>query len=151
MKKTLLLSVILLLSVTWVVAQTSTQPTSPSGNNAPSNPSGASDQMGGQNSQEMGQGSQGQSSQNMGEETQVQGCLSGASGSYSITDSSGATWQLQGESSQLSKHVGQEVRLSGTASGSGASSAGTSGQTFNVTKIHKVANTCSNAAATPSK
>lgn len=156
MKKTLLLTVILLLSVTWVVAQNSTTPTPPSGNNAPSDPAGPSDQMGGQDSQgTSGQGSQGAYSQTppntdtSGTETQIEGCLSGSSGSYMLTDASGQTWQLQGGNAQLSKNVGKSVRISGTASG--AASSGSVGQTFSVSKVQKTSNTCSNAGATPSK
>jgi uncharacterized protein DUF5818 len=146
-KKTLLLTVILLLSATWVVAQTSTHPTPPSGNNAPT-PPGTSDQMGGQSSQ--GMGNQGANSQNMGNETQMEGCLAGSSGSYTLTDASGTAWQLQGDDSQLSKHVGQQVRISGTsASPAAAGSGGAGGQMFNVTKVRKVANTCSGSM--PSK
>ena len=149
-KKILLLTVILLLSATWVVAQNSTTPTAPSGNNAPS---GSSDQMGGQNSQGMGsQGSQDTGS--MGNETQIEGCLSGSSGSYMLTDASGQTWQLQGSASQLSKHVGESVRIDGTPSGaasSGTSNSGAVGQNFSVSKVRKVSSTCSNAGSTPSK
>lgn len=148
MKKLLLLSVILLVSATWVVAQSSSTSTS-------------SDQMGGQSSQGMGsQDSQGVSGQNsqannsMGNETQIEGCLSGSSGAYTLTDATGQTWQLQGNDAQLSKHVGESVRVSGTPAGSassGASSAGAAGQNFSVSKVRKVSNTCSNPGATPSK
>lgn len=150
MKKTLLLTVILLLSVTWVVAQNSTTPVPPSGNNAPSDPAGPSDQMGGQGSQ----GTYSQTSPNdnpSGTETQIEGCLSGSSGSYMLTDASGQTWQLQGGNAQLSKNVGKSVRISGTAGSSGTSNAGAAGQTFSVSKVSKVSNTCSNAGSAPSK
>ncbi len=150
MKKTLLLTMILLVSATWVVAQNSTTPTAPSGNNAPSNPNGTSGQMGSQDSQGMGsQSSQGTGS--MGTETQIEGCLSGSSGAYTLTDAGGQTWQLQGGNAQLSKNVGKSVRISGTAGSSGASNAGAAGQTFSVSKVSKVSNTCSNAGSAPSK
>ena len=148
MKKTLLLTAILLLSVTWVVAQSNPQAQPPSGNNAPT---GSSDQTDTSSQQgNMGsQGAQGENSPGTNSEMQLQGCLSGTSGNYMITDSSGASYQLQGDESQLSKNVGKEVRLSGTAASSGSNTG--SAQTFNVTKVRKVANACSNAGATPSK
>jgi hypothetical protein len=145
-KKTLLLTAILLLSVTWVVAQSNPNPQPPSGNNAPTGSSGQMDPQSSQGSQ----GAQGENPQGTNSGMQLQGCLSGTSGNYMITDSSGATYQLQGEESQLSKNVGKEVRLSGTAAPSSGSNTG-SAQMFNVTKVRKVANACSNAGAAPSK
>ena len=163
MRKALLLTAVLLLCAAWVMAQTpqSTPPAnSPAADSAPSaqtSPS-TSDQMGSPSSQ-TSQTPSGMSK--AGSETQIEGCLSGSSGNFTLTDASGTAWQLQGDNSQLNKHVGQEVRVSGmasassapgTTSGSSASSAGAAGQSFNVIKVHKVANTCSQAgSATPSK
>jgi hypothetical protein len=92
----------------------------------------------------------------------IEGCLGGSSGNYTLTDASGITWQLQGDNAELGKHVGQQVRISGNSSSSAASSAGSSastsagagaaGQTFNVTKVKKIASTCSTTgSSTPSK
>ena len=94
----------------------------------------------------------------------IEGCLGGSTGNYTLTDASGMTWQLEGSDAELSKHIGQQVRVSGNSSSSGmGSSAGgsttpgagigsTSGQTFTVTKVHKIASTCkSSDSTTPSK
>ena len=44
----------------------------------------------------------------------IQGCLSGTSGSYMLTDATGVTYQLQGDDSQLSANANKEVEVSGT-------------------------------------
>src|SRR5207244_12573708 len=40
----------------------------------------------------------------------IQGCLSGSSGNYMLTDVSGTMWQLTGDESQLSANVNKQVR-----------------------------------------
>ncbi len=157
MKKTLLLTLILLVSAAWVVAQTS-QSTSPSSPRSTQGyPSGSSSgQMGSQSSQyPSSQSSSGMS--NTAKETHLEGCLSGSAGNYTLTDSAGMTWRLEGDSSDLGKHIGQEVRISGSSSSTGmgssatgssaSSGAGAAEQTFNVTKVKKVANTCSTSGS----
>lgn len=52
----------------------------------------------------------------------VQGCLSGTSGNYMLTDATGATYQLQGDESQLANNVNKEIEVTGTV-GSSASAA----------------------------
>ena len=84
----------------------------------------------------------------------VEGCLSGASGNYTLTDKNGMAYQLTGDTAKLSEHVGHEVKVTGTsgsagsgASGStetspsGAGSAG-AGQTLQVSSVKHVAKTC---------
>jgi hypothetical protein len=86
----------------------------------------------------------------------LQGCLSRSTGSYTLTDQSGKTYQLEGETAKLSEHVGQEVELIGketgtpsaptasSASTSTAPSGGTSSESvkFNVSKVKKLSDTC---------
>lgn len=137
MRKSLILSTCLLLCAVWVAAQTgssssSTQPsqTSPSSQTSSSDTSGQT----------------------------MQGCLSGSAGNFTLTSSSGTTYQLAGDTSKLTDHVGEEVEITGTPSSSGAgtspsssasnpsSSSGSSmggGQTINVTNVKKVASSCS--------
>lgn len=133
MKKTLILSTFLVLFAVWAGAQTS-----PSSSSQPSSSQSSSD-----NAQT------------------VQGCLSGSAGSFTLTSSSGATYQLAGDTSKLSDHVGEQVEItgsaaSGSASGSASStspsssspSAGSSGssmggQTINVQNVKKIASSCS--------
>lgn len=143
MRKSLILSTCLLLCAVWVAAQTgssssSTQPsqTSPSSQSPTSSQSSSSDTSG----------------------QTMQGCLSGSAGNFTLTSSSGTTYQLAGDTSKLTDHVGEEVEITGTPSSSGAgtspsssasnpsSSSGSSmggGQTINVTNVKKVASSCS--------
>jgi hypothetical protein len=51
----------------------------------------------------------------------IQGCVSGSAGSYTLTDSSGQTFQLAGDTSKLSDNVGKKVEITGTTSSSGSS------------------------------
>ena len=47
------------------------------------------------------------------EERAVQGCLSGGSGNYTLTDSLGNLWQLEGSTDQLKGDVGHTVAITG--------------------------------------
>ena len=103
MTKTFLLALSLLASAAWVQAQSHYPPTG---------------------SSQTGTTASGQ--------TTVQGCLRGANGSYTLTDNTGMTYQLQGDNSKLSAHAGHKVQVTGSiapassASGpAGASTAGT--------------------------
>jgi hypothetical protein len=48
------------------------------------------------------------------EASTVQGCLQGSNGTFTLTDESGMTYQIQGDSSTLGEHVGHEVQITGT-------------------------------------
>lgn len=129
MRKVSLLTAILLMCAAWALAQNT--PTSGSSGTAQAGDSSAN-------------------------ATTIEGCLSGSSGSYTLTDASGKTYQLQGDTSKLSDEVGHQVRIhgseasastgsSGAAGSSGSTSASaSSGTQFNVTSVKKVADTCSN-------
>ncbi len=105
MKRSILLSLILLLAAAWLSAQQ----TYPSGTTSS-----------GQNSSP---GSE------MDSQTTVEGCLHGSSqGDYTLTDKSGNTYQLTGNTAPLRNHVGHEMRVTGLmASESASSSSGTMG------------------------
>ena len=140
MRQLFLLLSVLLLGLSWAVAQNSTPSTSTSSSGS-------------------GQSSASSASQtSSGGETTVQGCLSGSSGSFTLTDKSGTAYQLTGDTAKLSEHVGHEVKVTGTT-GSGASSAGSSSsdssasspssgassgsqQTLQVTSVKHVAKSC---------
>jgi hypothetical protein len=101
----------------------------------------------------------------------IEGCLSQASSGsgYTLTDASGIAYNLQGDSSLMSSHIGQQVSVTGqltktTASSSttntdnpdSKSSASTSASdshsmksdsVINVSKLDKVADSCSNQQA----
>jgi hypothetical protein len=91
-----------------------------------------------------------------GGETTVQGCLTSASGSFTLTDQNGTTYQLTGDTAKLSEHVGHEVKISGaTSSASAPSSAGApgtaggnSGQTLQVSSVKHLSKTCQSTGAT---
>jgi hypothetical protein len=102
-----------------------------------------------------------------GSETSIEGCLNGSAGSYTLTSSTGSTYQLTGSTDELSQHINQQVRLKGTpitvsasasTSPGGASSSSTqssspssstpsssssSQQSFTVSKVMKISDTCS--------
>lgn len=59
----------------------------------------------------------------------IQGCLSGTSGAYMLTDASGATYQLQGDESQISANVNKEVEVTGTVGSKASASATNSPET----------------------
>lgn len=128
MRRLVLLFSVLLLGACWAAAQDTT----PS-NSSKSDPTSASS---------------GQSGANAGGATSVQGCLSGSSGNYTLTDKHGNTYHLTGDTAKLSEHIGHEVKITGTsssASASGASSAtGTTGQTktLEVSSVKHIAKTC---------
>jgi len=117
MRKLILLISILLLGLTWAVAQ-----------NTPT----------------------GQSSHTGAGQMTVEGCLSGSSGNFTLTDKNGTAYQLTGDAAKLSEHVGHEVKVTGTsaatstgASGSTETSAsGAAGQTLQVTSLKHISKTC---------
>ena len=108
MTKVLLSAAFLVLSVTWVAAQNSDT----TGSQSSQPGSSSAGQSSSQSSSSMGSGS----------ETSVEGCLSGSGGNYTLTSSTGTTYQLTGDSDDLGKHVNQQVRVKGTQSASSASS-----------------------------
>jgi hypothetical protein len=94
MRKLCLLTAALLLSSAWVVAQSTSQ-----------------------------SGSYGSSqSGSSGSEKTIEGCLSGSAGSFTLSDNSGKTYQLEGDTAKLKDEVGHQVRVKGTEAGASASS-----------------------------
>jgi hypothetical protein len=89
MQKTLLLLLTLLLSACWLQAQESQYPAS-----------------------------SGQSGTSKAGQTTVEGCLHASGDTFTLTDSSGNTYQLKGDASKLTEHNGHEVQVTGTTSGS---------------------------------
>lgn len=138
MRQMLLLVSVLLLGLSWAVAQDTTQgSTSPSTGTSPMN-SGQNSAASGQNSAASGQKT-------------VTGCLSGSNGSFTLTDKHGMTYQLTGDTAKLSDHVGHEVKITGSTSSSasgatGGAASSTSGagaeKTLEVTSVKHVSKTC---------
>jgi ABC-type phosphate transport system substrate-binding protein len=136
MRHLLLLISVLLLGACWAVAQDTTNPTSPdpsqtSPTSASSSQTGATTASGA---------------------TAVEGCLSGASGNYTLTDKNGVAYQLTGDTAKLSEHVGHEVKITGTSSSASPGGAGTAAGTANansptleVSSVKHISKTCKNS------
>jgi hypothetical protein len=135
MRNKLLLTLLLLCAV-WVFAQ------------AYPNQNPSSSQSGQSSSQ-----TSSQTPSSSGNEKKVEGCLNGAGGNYTLTDSSGKTWQLAGDTSKLPEHVGHKVEITGTTSTSGSESGGSAGAsggsrssssqpTLTVTSMKHISETC---------
>jgi len=86
----------------------------------------------------------GEKSGNTAAQQSVKGCLSSASGTYTLTDKSGKTYQLAGDTSKLSEHVGHEVKITGTVASASTSSgaATTGGPTLEVSSMKHISKTC---------
>jgi hypothetical protein len=167
MRKTFLITAILLLSAAWAVAQTSPsmpQSTTPGTSSTQStSPSSTSPSQQPDTSSTTTQTTTTQTTQTSNDSnTSIEGCLSGSAGNFTLTDQSGKTYQLAGDTSKLSDHVGHQVRLMGTdnsssassssspsssspSSGAGSTAGSSSGtqSTFTVNKVKMISSTCS--------
>ena len=87
-------------------------------------------------------------SKQTGSRQTIEGCLQGSDGNFTLTDSSGTTYQLQGDTAKLTEHVGHEVQITGSTSGgagdsaNSASAGATSQPSLNVKSIKHVSKTC---------
>jgi hypothetical protein len=146
MRQVFLFLSVLLLGVSWAVAQGSQ--TSPSSSSSTSGQSSDTSSSSGQSSQT-----------SAGGDTSVEGCLSGSSGNYTLAAKDGTTYQLTGDTAKLSEHVGHEVKVTGTAnsaasspSSSGASSSSSAGTTgseksLQVTSVKHISKTCQSGSS----
>jgi hypothetical protein len=53
----------------------------------------------------------------------IQGCLTGTTGNYMLTDAAGVSYRVQGDESQLSSNVNKQVEVMGTVGSSASASA----------------------------
>jgi hypothetical protein len=116
MRQIFLILSIMLLGLTWAVAQDSTGATP---------------------SSRAGQSASGQ--------VTVEGCLSGSNGNFTLTDKNGTSYELKGDTAKLSEHVGHEIKVTGvssSAAGESASAGAGSSQTLQVSSVKHVAKTC---------
>src|SRR5215472_9413368 len=129
MRKVYLITSILLLSSVWLVAQTSPsssgsatqQPSTDQSSPSTTSPSQTSPSQTYPSTTTQTTTTQ---TTETSTGTSIEGCLSGSSGNYTLTDTAGKTWQLAGDTSKLTEHVGHQVRLTGSeASGAGAAGA----------------------------
>jgi hypothetical protein len=84
----------------------------------------------------------------------VEGCLGGAIGSYTLTNQSGATYQLTGNTELLKSHVGETIRVAGIITPivnvPGAMSEGTQTQpSLSVNSFQRVSQICSDVNNIP--
>lgn len=120
----LMLMSVLLLGVSWAVAQNDSAGTSAASSASQTASSGS---------------------------TTVQGCLSGSDGSYTLTDKDGKTYQLTGDTSKLSEHLGHEIRVTGDIGSSDMGTNGSAGQastgsgSITVSSVKHISKTCKNA------
>jgi uncharacterized protein DUF5818 len=168
MRKTFLITAILLLSAAWAVAQTTpstpqpaTPDTSSSQSTSPSSTTPSQQPATPDTSSTTTQTTTTQTTQTSTDNgTSIEGCLGGSAGSWTLTDQSGKTWQLAGDTSKLSDHVGHQVRItgseaggaasasSGPSSGAGAGAATAGGaasgaqSTFTVKKVKMISSSC---------
>ena len=131
---------VLMLSLMWATAQTTT--TSPT--QAPTNDPSASP-----TTSTPVPSSDAQMSDTSAGGDWVQGCLSGSDGNYTLTDQSGTSYRLTGDTAKLSEHIGHEVKISGTKSTATATSdSDTMGKTngaqqaIQVASVKHISKTC---------
>lgn len=128
MRKIFMLLSVLLLGLSWAVAQNST-PSGSTSNSGQTTRTGAGGQM------------------------TVEGCLSGSNGNFTLTDKNGMSYQLTGDTAKLSEHVGHEVKVTGTSESAAAGASGSTepsgtaggagaGQTLQVTSLKHVSKSC---------
>ena len=167
MRKTFLITAILLLSAAWAVAQTTPstpQPTTPdtssSQSTSPSSTTPSQQPATPDTSSTTTQTTTTQTTQTSTDNgTSIEGCLGGSAGNWTLTDQSGKTWQLAGDTSKLSDHVGHQVRITGSEAGGAASTSGPSSgagagaataggagsgaqSTFTVKKVKMISSSC---------
>lgn len=167
MRKTFLITAILLLSAAWAVAQTTPstpQPTTPdtssSQSTSPSSTTPSQQPATPDTSSTTTQTTTTQTTQTSTDNgTSIEGCLGGSAGNWTLTDQSGKTWQLAGDTSKLSDHVGHQVRITGSEAGGSASTSGPSSgagagaataggaasgaqSTFTVKKVKMISSSC---------
>src|SRR5215475_486456 len=133
MRKSSLITAVLLLSAVWVIAQSGTRPTVPdsSQSNQP-----ASQQPGA--AQEKAPTGTDQAARS------ITGCITKVGGGFSLTDNSGKTYQLAGDTSKLADENGHYDQVWGKEEGGTAGAAASSGAptTFTVTRVKVVSTTC---------
>jgi Protein of unknown function (DUF5818) len=138
MKKFSLVTAMLLLSSAWMLAQNNTSPSSQYPSTSPSTQQPTQSPDMSQSPTQAGKAAEAAG-------TSVEGCLGGSAGNYTLTDSSGKTYQLAGDTSKLGEHVGHDVKITGTVASAAAGAAAAAGgatPTLTVKKVKMVSSTC---------
>ena len=135
MRKAYLITAILLLSCVWALAQNSTPPAAPDQQNPSSqNPSTQPQQPSPSQPDTTAPTATAPAPGDKAAKS-VEGCIGGAAGAFTLTDSAGKTWQLSGDTSKLGDHVGHTVEAWGSEDAQGA---------FNVKKLKMLSGSCAN-------
>jgi hypothetical protein len=133
MRKTYLLTAIVLLSTHWVMAQSvgrpSTLPDSPSSYQQPVAPATVA-------------ASSTQSPSATRRDTFLEGCIGGSSGRLTLTDAGGKVYQLRGETTTLAEHIGQHATITGIDEQESVSDADKAQHAFTVKKVAFIARIC---------
>jgi Protein of unknown function (DUF5818) len=75
----------------------------------------------------------------------IEGCLSGAANTFTLTDATGKTYELIGDTSGLNQNVGHQVRISGnldTTGGGGRISAAGEQALIEVKNVESLSDKC---------
>src|SRR5512133_2957881 len=124
MRNKLVLSLILLMSLAWAVAQqpSTTSPGAP-GSSAPSTQSTTPSEPGQATPPSSPSTGSGQMPA-AGEPDVIEGCLGGSAPNFTVTDNSGKSYKLDipagADASVLTKHVGESVQVMGSVIDSGS-------------------------------
>src|SRR5512142_2233624 len=131
MKKIALATAFLFASSMFVLAQSTSTPSStdqqqPSAT-SPSQSSPASTMPSASQSDQSQSGAMGSQSGNAEKAEKIEGCLSQGANGYTLASASGTTYNLTGDTSKLASHVGEQVEVKGSpSSSSSAASSATS-------------------------
>jgi len=124
MKKVFLTGAVLLLGTVLIFAQDTTSGSSGQGGASTSSQSGSTENTN-QTGSTTTQQTTTSTSETIGGNT-LQGCLTGSSGNYMLTNRTGVSYQLLGSDAQLSANVNKQVEVMGTPSSTSSASASSS-------------------------
>lgn len=126
MRKALLTGAVLLLGTALIFAQDTTSGSSGQGGASASSQNGSTENTNQTGSTTTQQTTTTTSTTQTSGSNAVQGCLTGSSGNYMLTNGMGVSYQLLGSDSQLSANVNKQVEVMGTPSSTSSASASTS-------------------------
>jgi hypothetical protein len=135
MRKTYLITAIVVLSSVWVTAQSGGQRSTYPNRTSPSKQQAAASAMAPTEG--------GQTSAEHPHDSLLEGCVGGSRGNLTLTNAAGKVYQLRGDTATLADHVGQQAALTGTEEPASASPAAGAQPTFTVKKVNTIASTCS--------
>jgi hypothetical protein len=133
MRKTYLITAIVVLASVWVIAQSEGRRSTYSNFASTQQPAAS----------EMAPTQGGQASAEHPRESLLEGCVEGSRANLTLTNAAGKVYRLLGDTATLAAHVGQQAVLTGTEDPGSASRAAGAQPTFTVKKVNTIASTCS--------